>query len=359
MIATGIHGRCDTNCRHPRIVSDDRNSTAPATAHQLPAAAATATINEITPRYDATGTRNAGRRSTAPATMRRPTVTARTPNPIHASANDHQRHGSASTNPTTYARCPARNAASPGTNQESSPSRNTSPASDSTSATTNQRPHDGIDRVEGDRGADQGDERERLAPQLGRPMMRPAAPPVGDGEHRGRDQPHTGRRRHLRHCACGHHAGSARCRNTASSIVQRSRDGPSVHRRVAACERHRTADALPRPDQPGVRWVPPANWHVTLRFLGEAEATDVHARLAGVTLPAATAMFGPAVRRLGRSALVVPVAGLERLAAAVTAATADIGDPPGTRSFNGHLTLARLRPGRGDLPARRSTPSVR
>ena len=108
--------------------------------------------------------------------------------------------------------------------------------------------------------------------------------------------------------------------------------------------------ALARPDQSGVRWVPPANWHVTLRFFGEAEATDVHARLADATLPAATAMFGPEVRRLGRSALVVPVAGLERLAAAVTAVTADIGEPPGTRSFNGHLTLARLRPGsRGDL----------
>jgi 2'-5' RNA ligase len=108
--------------------------------------------------------------------------------------------------------------------------------------------------------------------------------------------------------------------------------------------------ALPRPDQEGVRWVPPANWHVTLRFLGEAEAADVDNRLDGATLPAATAMFGPEVRRLGRSALVVPVAGLERLAATVTAVTADIGEPPGTRSFNGHLTLARLRPGsRGDL----------
>ena len=108
--------------------------------------------------------------------------------------------------------------------------------------------------------------------------------------------------------------------------------------------------ALPRSDESGVRWVPPTNWHVTLRFFGEAEATDVHAHLADATLPAATAMFGPAVRRLGRSALIVPVAGLERLAAAVSVLTADIGDPPGTRSFNGHLTLARLRPGsRGDL----------
>jgi 2'-5' RNA ligase len=41
---------------------------------------------------------------------------------------------------------------------------------------------------------------------------------------------------------------------------------------------------------------------------------------------------------------------LERLAAAVAVVTADIGDPPETRSFNGHLTVARLRAGsREDL----------
>ena len=102
-------------------------------------------------------------------------------------------------------------------------------------------------------------------------------------------------------------------------------------------------DALPRLDQPGVRWVPPANWHVTVRFLGEGEPSDVHAALAGATLPTATAVFGPRVRRLGQRALVVPVAGLEELAAAVAAATADVGEPPGSLPFNGHLTLARLR----------------
>ncbi|HEX4984178.1 MAG TPA: RNA 2',3'-cyclic phosphodiesterase [Ilumatobacteraceae bacterium] len=104
-------------------------------------------------------------------------------------------------------------------------------------------------------------------------------------------------------------------------------------------------DALPRPDQPGVRWVPPANWHVTVRFLGDAEPSDVRAALAGATLPTATAVFGPHVRRLGQRALVVPVAGLEELVAAVGAATADVGEPPGSLPFNGHLTLARLRRG--------------
>ena len=72
-----------TNCRHPRIVSDARNSSAPAIAHMSPAAAAEATISEITPRYDATGIRNAGRRSTAPARMRRPSVTPRGIKTIH------------------------------------------------------------------------------------------------------------------------------------------------------------------------------------------------------------------------------------------------------------------------------------
>lgn len=104
-------------------------------------------------------------------------------------------------------------------------------------------------------------------------------------------------------------------------------------------------DALPRPDQPGVRWVPPANWHVTVRFLGDGEASDVQAALAGATLPTATAVFGPRVQRLGQRALVVPVAGLEELVAAVGAATADVGEPPGSLPFNGHLTLARLRRG--------------
>ena len=33
--------------------------------------------------------------------------------------------------------------------------------------------------------------------------------------------------------------------------------------------------ALPRAEEPGVRWVDPTTWHVTLRFLGEAEVDDV------------------------------------------------------------------------------------
>ena len=71
---------------------------------------------------------------------------------------------------------------------------------------------------------------------------------------------------------------------------------------------------LPRPEQRGVRWVPPENWHVTLRFLGEADPADVGGRLDGATLSPATATLGPVVQRFGRGLVVVPVAGLDELA---------------------------------------------
>jgi RNA 2',3'-cyclic 3'-phosphodiesterase len=99
-----------------------------------------------------------------------------------------------------------------------------------------------------------------------------------------------------------------------------------------------------RPDRRGVRWVSPENWHVTLRFLGEAEPAEVRARLDGTALPATNATMGPFVQRLGRGLIVVPVAGLDALAAVVAAATADIGQPIGEREFRAHITLGRFRP---------------
>ena len=101
--------------------------------------------------------------------------------------------------------------------------------------------------------------------------------------------------------------------------------------------------ALPRPAEPGVRWVPPHQWHVTLRFLGRAELGEVLDALRGVPLPPATAVLGPVVSRLGRSVVVVPVAGLDELALVVREATAGLGEPPDPRGFTGHLTLARLK----------------
>ena len=100
---------------------------------------------------------------------------------------------------------------------------------------------------------------------------------------------------------------------------------------------------LPRPAEPGVRWTDPASWHVTLRFLGDADEGAVVEALRTVLHPPVTATLGPAVARLGRSVVCVPVAGLDDLASAVIAATAAGGDPPDPRPFAGHLTLARLR----------------
>ena len=93
----------------------------------------------------------------------------------------------------------------------------------------------------------------------------------------------------------------------------------------------------------GVRFVKPENWHVTLRFLGEAHPDDVVDALAGTPFEPATARLGPGVDLLFDRMLVVPVAGVDDLARAVITRTASIGEPPRKR-FVGHLTLARVKP---------------
>jgi RNA 2',3'-cyclic 3'-phosphodiesterase len=107
---------------------------------------------------------------------------------------------------------------------------------------------------------------------------------------------------------------------------------------------------VPRPPRPGVRWVPPENWHVTLRFLGRADPEEAASALGSLVAEPAMAEVGPAVAALGRSVVCLPVAGLDALAAAVRTATAGVGEPADPRPFTGHLTLARGRGGRG-LPS--------
>ena len=102
----------------------------------------------------------------------------------------------------------------------------------------------------------------------------------------------------------------------------------------------RSLGRLPRPDEPGVRWVPTRNWHITLRFVGDADVDEVAARLAGAVLPRAEVLLGPRVVRLGTQLLVIPAAGVDELATAVRDATADVGQRE-RRRFHGHLTLAR------------------
>lgn len=108
--------------------------------------------------------------------------------------------------------------------------------------------------------------------------------------------------------------------------------------------------ALRRKDQRGVRFVPPDDWHVTLRFLGQERVEAVVDALDGAgPLPPAHARLGPGVDVMFGRAVVVPVRGVDLLAAAVIAPTRHLGEPP-RLPFAGHLTLARLHKGAGQPP---------
>jgi 2'-5' RNA ligase len=117
---------------------------------------------------------------------------------------------------------------------------------------------------------------------------------------------------------------------------------------------------LERPARPGVRWTTADQWHVTLRFLGEIDDPDLlGSRMEELTWPvqgpasvqgragATVAELGPRSVCLGPAVLCLPVNGLDALAAAVRAATADLGRPDDHAGFRGHLTLARARRGAG------------
>jgi len=99
----------------------------------------------------------------------------------------------------------------------------------------------------------------------------------------------------------------------------------------------------PRPEHPGVRWVTPEQWHVTLAFMGNAEPGSVVEALSGLEHPPVTAVVGTRVGRLGRGVLMAPVSGCDALAAVVRARVEGIGSWRETQPFLGHLTLARLK----------------
>lgn len=100
---------------------------------------------------------------------------------------------------------------------------------------------------------------------------------------------------------------------------------------------------IPREPRPDVRYTTREQWHVTLRFLGDADIGEASAALQRVDAPSVEAVLGPSVERLGRSVAMVHCAGLDSLAAEVHRATADIGHPIDTRGFVGHLTIARMK----------------
>ena len=104
--------------------------------------------------------------------------------------------------------------------------------------------------------------------------------------------------------------------------------------------------ALPRPDVRGLRWTTPDQWHVTLRFFGEADVDEVVAVFGRIDVESTgetVAEVGPTTGRFGQRVLHVPVDGLEHLARATVRATNKVGKPPEDRPFSGHLTLARSR----------------
>ena len=101
-------------------------------------------------------------------------------------------------------------------------------------------------------------------------------------------------------------------------------------------------EELHRKDQVGARFVRPENWHVTLRFFGDADPNDVAAALDRATFETATVDVGPAVDIGSGRTLFVPVTGADALAAEVVRVTARLGDEP-VRRHLGHITLARLK----------------
>jgi 2'-5' RNA ligase len=111
---------------------------------------------------------------------------------------------------------------------------------------------------------------------------------------------------------------------------------------------------LGRPD--GLRVVSSAEWHVTLRFLGQVEEVAVP-RLTEALASVGRAGSGPVRCELGPATawfsggrvLQLPATGLDDLAACVRKMTRPVIPEDRPKRFTGHLTLARAK-GRG-LPA--------
>jgi 2'-5' RNA ligase len=102
---------------------------------------------------------------------------------------------------------------------------------------------------------------------------------------------------------------------------------------------------------PGARWVPPENYHVTLRFIGEVprfEAEEIDHALAALKAPGFTlnlAGVGTFAKGGRSQALWVGVERnqqLDRLQSKIETALQRCGFEPERRRFQPHLTLARL-----------------
>ena len=103
---------------------------------------------------------------------------------------------------------------------------------------------------------------------------------------------------------------------------------------------------------PGARWVPPENYHITLRFIGEVDrvlAEDIDAELAGLAGEgflasiAGLGSFGEGPKTRALYARVAPSEPLTRLKLKVENAMQRAGCEPEGRKFRPHVTLARFK----------------
>lgn len=101
-----------------------------------------------------------------------------------------------------------------------------------------------------------------------------------------------------------------------------------------------------RKDQVGARFVVPENWHVTLRFFGDADPNEIGEALDRADFSATTIRLGPAVDvDARRRTLFLPAVGADDLAASVVAETRHLGTEAVRPRYLGHVTLARLKKG--------------
>lgn len=100
---------------------------------------------------------------------------------------------------------------------------------------------------------------------------------------------------------------------------------------------------------PGVRWVPPENYHITLRFLGELDGRDmdyVDAALAGIRVPsfslrlAGVGHFGSGAKVRAIWAGVEKEPALQHLHDKIESAVVRAGLTPEAKKYTPHVTLS-------------------
>jgi 2'-5' RNA ligase len=126
--------------------------------------------------------------------------------------------------------------------------------------------------------------------------------------------------------------------------------GEALRESAAACAHELAA----RPGGDGVRWVAPASYHLTLRFLGNVATSDLGAlaeraqdALAGCA-PFALSLGAPLAFPTPRSPKVIALAAqpddaLAELAARLERVAIECGIAPDGKAFRAHLTLGRVR----------------